>query len=251
MATMAMNCSSAFGDAEIERYANADKFPELHMDDETRHEVKASWIMFVQQKGSVEEAANAIGGALQKANSPFAQLLYPDRINTRKSKGIEVDPNTGQRVNADVNRTYAQIMRAGSDSQNAGNGGGCPFAGNGGQGQGGGSNSMMSSLLNEDFDQKEFAEVMKKVFAATAAAKAAGQDITPGQAKLKAAAREQIASNAPTRAASNTPNAPKRAASRAKSPKEAGPKTKAATTAKTRALTPSGKSSAWSRKVSL
>merc|ERR1719416_230335 len=106
-----------------------------------------------------------------------------------------------------------------------------------------GMNPMMASIAGEEFDKEEFAEVMKKIFAAQAAAKAAGEDVTPGQAKRgmgQAAARERSTSAAPKRAVSNTPKA------RAKSPKKAAPKTKAATiaaTAKPRALTPSGKSS--------
>merc|ERR1719401_2326548 len=128
---------TAFGDAEIERYVNAKEFPELIMDDDTRREVKASWMMFVQQKGSVEEAESAICGALQTANSPFAQLLYPDKVKSRRKKGggNDVDGQTGQLLSQDSNRTYAQILRAtnGELGGGAGAGGGCPFAG-GGQG---------------------------------------------------------------------------------------------------------------------
>jgi len=249
---------SAWEDAEIERIANSDTFPELHMDEDTIREVKASWIMFVQSKGSVEAAEDAICKQLHKVDSPFAQLLYPDRKNKakagRKNKD-DVDGKTGQRVNQDTNRQYAEIMRAAADPRDGGGGGGgCPFAGGGGGGGRKGDDSnflarggMQASIFEEDFDKKEFAEVMKKVFAAQAAAKAAGEDVAPGQKAQKRQASRDVkrtpSSTPKDRARGTTPTRTKATV--------ASTAERAAPTTERRALTPSGKSSAESRRVSL
>lgn len=176
------------GAAEVEFYAQSEHFPELNMDKDTVREVKSAWLMFVALQGGPEAAEDAICKKLQSVDSPFAQLLYPDKVNKRSSKGKDFDEWSaeGQRKKADdwspegraakYRRDQAAILRAGQDPRTnaggrhgSGGGGGCPMAR-----LGGGLGGAMGAF-GDDLDHEEMREVMKIVQRANAAAAAAAK----------------------------------------------------------------------------
>eukprot|EP00747_Dinoflagellata_sp_TGD_P206457 gnl/TRDRNA2_/TRDRNA2_80167_c0_seq1.p1 gnl/TRDRNA2_/TRDRNA2_80167_c0~~gnl/TRDRNA2_/TRDRNA2_80167_c0_seq1.p1 ORF type:complete len:412 (-),score=76.48 gnl/TRDRNA2_/TRDRNA2_80167_c0_seq1:67-1302(-) len=80
--------------AELNAYATGDSFPELKMTDSQKFHVQASWLLFCQKKGGVEQAEQAICRHLRKTEPGFAQLLYGAENNSRVGK---IDPRTGLR----------------------------------------------------------------------------------------------------------------------------------------------------------
>jgi len=126
----------ANGLAEIERFASSQDFPECPLSKDGIREVNASWIMYVQKKGSMEAAEAAISKTLNRKEPAFAQMLYPDKLSVREKRGsVQADPRTGQISNTrKQQRDMAALFAATADSTATGGcpGGGSLFAAGGG-----------------------------------------------------------------------------------------------------------------------
>jgi len=251
MAAVAAPRSRPGRDAEIEFYANSDKFPELTLDKDTIREIKASWMMFIALKGGPEAAEDAICKTLQKAEPNFAQMLYPDKANPRHSAKGQLDRVTGKVTNGrEVKQHMAQIMKATQGDDAASGGGGCPFAA-----ASGGLGGALGDL-DGGFDEEEMREVMKIVMAANAKAKAAppapGQRAGGQERESRPEGRSHSAAAARGRSKPKKSSAKARAASSSSAPEhEQRQRSSASAAAARRAATPSGKSTAESRRVSL
>merc|ERR1719431_2164400 len=86
--------------------------------------------MFVQKKGSVEAAEQAVCRKLERTEPTFAQILYPHKASVRERKGaVQADTRTGQISNTrKQQRDLASIFAATADSADGGSGGGSLFA---------------------------------------------------------------------------------------------------------------------------
>eukprot|EP00931_Biecheleriopsis_adriatica_P078429 TRINITY_DN5188_c0_g2_i1.p1 TRINITY_DN5188_c0_g2~~TRINITY_DN5188_c0_g2_i1.p1 ORF type:complete len:292 (-),score=71.09 TRINITY_DN5188_c0_g2_i1:142-963(-) len=166
------------GLAEIDSLAHADKFPVLNLDEDTIKEVQLSWAMFVDHKGGLEEAENAVMRKLQKTEPNLAVLLYGDTARPHtEDKDTDEDTGLMSRKKVETTITYdspegrrrmAAIMKAGQPppDRGAGHGQEASFGGGG----------FAGSL----------AAAQAAVQAATAASAAQGQATAPPvQAKSK------------------------------------------------------------------
>jgi len=131
---------------QINEFAYAKDFPECPLTKDQVREIKASWIMFVQKKGSVEAAEKAIRRKLENADSEFAAILYPDKARLRRDRrGVQADMQTGQMNDMKKQqRDLAAIFAATS--------------GGGGAGGGGDANAE-----DEQWDKEEIIAVLQKI----------------------------------------------------------------------------------------
>eukprot|EP00931_Biecheleriopsis_adriatica_P078428 TRINITY_DN5188_c0_g1_i1.p1 TRINITY_DN5188_c0_g1~~TRINITY_DN5188_c0_g1_i1.p1 ORF type:complete len:239 (-),score=50.06 TRINITY_DN5188_c0_g1_i1:62-778(-) len=113
------------GLAEIDAIANGNKFPMLNLDQDTVQEVQMSWAMFIDHKGGLEEAEDAILRKLKKAEPNFAVCIYGDTARPH-TEGIEEDGGLRARKKVEATVSYdspegrrrmAAIMKAGQDTR--------------------------------------------------------------------------------------------------------------------------------------
>jgi len=210
--------------SQIEEFAYGKDFPECPLTKDQVREIKASWIMFVQKKGSVEAAEKAVRKKLQESDSEFAQILYPDKARLRRDRGgAQADMNTGQMNDMKKQqRDLAAIFTAtgGGGRAGGGSGGGCPFAGGaggmnpfaaGGGGMSGAIAAMGGGDANaeaDEWDREEIVAVLQKIREANKLGQAEDEQ------KKREAAEKQAAREA---GRVDGDGAQKRATSRAKS----------------------------------
>mmetsp|Transcript_30770 Transcript_30770/g.55841 ORF Transcript_30770/g.55841 Transcript_30770/m.55841 type:complete len:235 (+) Transcript_30770:61-765(+) len=108
------------GLAEIDAIANGKTMPLFEMDQDTINAVQTSWAMFVQHKGGLEEAEEAVMRKLQKVEPDFAVILYGDTARPHKAKddgtGLLVDSRAEETVTyngVEGRRHMAAIVKAG------------------------------------------------------------------------------------------------------------------------------------------
>lgn len=117
--------------ADIDAIANGRKYPDFKLDQDLMQEVQMSWAMFVEHKGGLEEAEEAVKRRLQKVDPNFATLIYGDEArpheeeNADDGDGLMLSRNRGlpKTITYDSpegRRRMAAIMRAGAPPMDRG-----------------------------------------------------------------------------------------------------------------------------------
>jgi len=117
--------------ADVDAIANGRKYPDFNLDLEQMQEVQMAWAMFVEHKGGLEEAEEAVKRRLQKVDTNFATLIYGDEARPHEEEksddgdGLMLSRNRGlpKTITYDSpegRRRMAAIMRAGAPPMDRG-----------------------------------------------------------------------------------------------------------------------------------